>query len=355
MPTSVLIVHLLSSGDIAGAETVALNLTRSVMRNAQVIIMAPPGRLQDICSDERIEYLPIRVSNIFKIFRLLFWRRPNILHCHDFRASIKGAIFSLLGISIISHIHQNPPWMRSVNLFSISYLAACPFFSRIAVVSQSIAEEGWVFRTFIGKLSVMPNYISLQAVISLASGFELRCSRLAYDVCFLGRLSSEKNPLRALAIAKSFLVSGKPFRCLFIGDGPLRNQCQDFVRHNGLADYVEFMGFLPDPFPELKCCKILLVTSEYEGFSLASLEAMALGIPVVAHCVGGLSTIIDSSCGFLFTHNKAAEGELSRLLSDRNYYATKSQASLRRSLEYDQSRIKLSNLYGDIDFFGSAR
>ena len=75
MPTSVLIVHLLSSGDIAGAETVALNLTRSVMRNAQVIIMAPPGRLQDICSDERIEYLPIRVSNIFKIFRLL--KRPH--------------------------------------------------------------------------------------------------------------------------------------------------------------------------------------------------------------------------------------------------------------------------------------
>lgn len=353
MSASFLIVHLLSSGDISGAETVALNLTRSIMKNAQVIILAPPGHLQDICSDEGIRYLPIHTSSIFKILRLLFWRRPNILHCHDFRASIKGSFFSLLGISIISHIHQNPPWMKSVNLLSLAYFAVCPLFSRIAVVSQAIAEEGWVFKVFNGKLNVLPNYISLKNVLSLASSSELRCSRPEYDVCFLGRLSSEKDPLRALAIVKSLLLSGMPFRCLFIGDGPLRNQCQDFVDHNGLADYVELIGFVRDPYPELKLCKILLVTSQYEGFSLASLEAMALGIPVVAHSVGGLRTIIDSSCGFLFTHDNAAEAELLRLLREKQYYAAKSQASLQRSLEYDQSRVNLSSLYGVVGFVGT--
>lgn len=353
MPASVLIVHLISSGELAGAETVALNLTRSIMSNAEVIILAPPGHLQDICSDEGIRYLPICISSIFKIFHLLIWRRPNIIHCHDFRASIKGSIFSLLGISIISHIHQNPPWMKSINLLSLAYCAVCPLFFRIVVVSQAIAEEGWVFRVFNGKLNVLPNFISLKTVLSLASCSQLRCSRPEYDVCFLGRLSSEKDPLRALDIVKSLFASGNTFKCLFIGDGPLRNQCQNFVDRNGLADYVELIGFLRDPFPELNCCKILLVTSEYEGFSLASLEAMALGIPVVAHSVGGLRTIIDSSCGFLFTHNKAAEVELLRLLSERQYYTAKSQASLKRSLEYDQSRVNLSSLYGVVDFVGS--
>ena len=60
----------------------------------------------------------------------------------------------------------------------------------------------------------------------------------------------------------------------------------------GISDRVRFVGFRPDPYPYLAAFDVFLMTSEFEGFPIALVEAMAMGRPVVSTDVGGVSEAI---------------------------------------------------------------
>lgn len=119
-------------------------------------------------------------------------------------------------------------------------------------------------------------------------------------LAFLGRLSPEKNPLTALDILHRLRDEG--YRLVVIGDGPMMGAMRDRAAALDLQDRVQLRGGLPRPqaLGELGRCGALLVPSRWEGLPLAPLEAMAMGVPVVAHAVGGIPEIVDHErTGFL--------------------------------------------------------
>ena len=74
------------------------------------------------------------------------------------------------------------------------------------------------------------------------------------------------------------------------GDGPLRGRLERLAAALGIDDDVTFHGYVPDPdLPVVYASADLFVlpTTELEGFGLATLEALASGLPVVATPVGG--------------------------------------------------------------------
>ena len=81
---------------------------------------------------------------------------------------------------------------------------------------------------------------------------------------------------------------------MVIGDGPLMGALRERAAALGLADRVELAGSLPRPaaLERLAALDVLLVPSLWEGMPLAPLEAMAIGVPVIASRVGGLPEII---------------------------------------------------------------
>ena len=85
-----------------------------------------------------------------------------------------------------------------------------------------------------------------------------------------------------------------------VGDGPELAEVQRRVKLTHLEQDVKFWGAQKDVFSILKNSDVLLVTSTYESFSLAALEAMACGIPVIASRVGGIpELVLDGETGFL--------------------------------------------------------
>jgi glycosyltransferase involved in cell wall biosynthesis len=72
-----------------------------------------------------------------------------------------------------------------------------------------------------------------------------------------------------------------------IGDGPLRAELERTVDALGLRDRVRISGFVQDVRPLVAACDAMAITSLTETFSLAALEAMALGKPVLMTDVGG--------------------------------------------------------------------
>ena len=91
-----------------------------------------------------------------------------------------------------------------------------------------------------------------------------------------------------------------PSKLLFVGDGPERGMVEELSRNLGVYDEIRFVGKQEQMEDILAIGDLFLLTSEYESFGLAALEAMAAGVPVVSTNAGGLGEInIDGVTGYM--------------------------------------------------------
>ncbi len=88
---------------------------------------------------------------------------------------------------------------------------------------------------------------------------------------------------------------------VFMGDGPQFYEMKILAKNLNLDDRLTLLGYVPDANLYFKHFKLLLLTSESEGFPLIIWEAMKEGIPVVASDVGGIKEILEKeNCGLVY-------------------------------------------------------
>jgi glycosyltransferase involved in cell wall biosynthesis len=96
-------------------------------------------------------------------------------------------------------------------------------------------------------------------------------------------------------------------RLVIAGAGPEEPDLRRMAREIGVAEQVEWTGWLDDPRPVLERCSALLVTSDVEGGPLTLLEAALAGRPVIATRVGAVPDVIrDGVTGRLVPHDDPA-------------------------------------------------
>jgi N-acetyl-alpha-D-glucosaminyl L-malate synthase BshA len=90
-----------------------------------------------------------------------------------------------------------------------------------------------------------------------------------------------------------------------IGDGPEMETVKAIFKESEFENDVIYWGIQKEIFPILAQADLLILTSQYESFSLAALEAMACGVPVLAPKVGGIpEVVVDGKTGFLYPANE---------------------------------------------------
>jgi len=114
-------------------------------------------------------------------------------------------------------------------------------------------------------------------------------------------LRPEKNHLQLVEAIALLRRRGVPARALMIGDGPMRGAVEERARRLGVAADIAITGFQQEVRPFVAACDTIALTSFTEAFSLAGIEAMALGKPVVHSEVGGAAEMIrPGRNGFLY-------------------------------------------------------
>ena len=123
-----------------------------------------------------------------------------------------------------------------------------------------------------------------------------------YVVGMCAVLRPEKNHLQIVEAIARLRAAGHPARALLIGDGPMRAPVEARARALGVEAAVLVTGLQQDVRPLVGACDVLALCSEaVETFSLAALEAMALGRPVVHSDIGGAAEMIQpGENGYLF-------------------------------------------------------
>jgi glycosyltransferase involved in cell wall biosynthesis len=114
-------------------------------------------------------------------------------------------------------------------------------------------------------------------------------------------LRREKNHVQLVEAIAALRAQGIPARALMIGDGPMRAVVEARARERGVEQHVVISGFQHDVRPYVAACDVVTLCSFTEAFSLAAVEAMAMGKAVVHSDVGGAAEMIDPGCnGYLF-------------------------------------------------------
>lgn len=130
------------------------------------------------------------------------------------------------------------------------------------------------------------------------------------------------------------------YKLLLVGEGPKKQECQSLSKQLELEERVLFLGFRNDVPQLLKTVNIVLLSSHYEGLSLASVEGLASTKPFVASDVSGLRDVVQEA-GILFENenDKVLSQKLQNLIENEEVYNETVERCLIRAASYDINKM----------------
>ena len=122
-------------------------------------------------------------------------------------------------------------------------------------------------------------------------------------MAYVGRLSEEK---RLDIVLEAMYKAKSDWMLDIIGDGPIRNEIEGWIKLLKLDNRVRILGWKNNPLEYITDASFLICASDFEGFMIAGAEALAMGKPVIATPTQGLMEYLkDSENGYFFNFGDA--------------------------------------------------
>ncbi len=303
------ILHLVSTFKIKTDTKWLIRLIRQIDRNRFSCVIGAfyddgPARraFNEIGMETFLLDLPtdydLRV--LFRLIKKIRAISPDIIHTHLLRADLYGGLAGrIMRVPVISTVYAQGEYRRAKKRISdpiidriIAYLP-----THFIAVCNSIKDD------LITRVGISADKI---AVINTGTDFveidaeKLKDLRERYQiqqddkiVLVPARLSYEKGIdcfLRAVAI---LLKSQRDSNARFIiaGDGPMREELTELANKLGISEKVEFIGFIEEIETLMSLAYAIVMPSYSEGLPNVALETFALGRPLIATRVGGITDL----------------------------------------------------------------
>ena len=328
----------LASGDLwAGAEVQLYHMVCSMVLLPDVdvwVVLLNHGQLERELKLQGVTVIVLNENDMggLKIATAL-WKiikqfKPDIIHTHRIKENIiGGCVAKITGCKSVRTVHGadefkgDPLFSKSRILALVDNLAGRFFQQRVIAVSPELKEK---LRAEYppSSLVVINNSVNVAYIENKSlETINFKKNKGELSVCFIGRFVSVKRVDLFYELAKETVLSkaGSNIHFYMIGDGPLWNKVKQQICTDKLESNIHLTGFVSNTAPYLKLMDLLVFTSEHEGLPMTLLEAMALGVPVLAR--KELTTIAqvlcDGQCGYVDLGVDASAGS-SRILEILN-------------------------------------
>ena len=229
---------------------------------------------------------------VYKLVKLLKIHNYDVVHVHLFPANIIVAISSLFYKKCKYIYTEHNEWnrRRKYKWFNPFEKFTYSRFSTIICVSKRVRDVLSTWIPGIEKKSIiMLNIVTVPEKQWFIDGGH------NWDLLLVGSFREAKGIDLFLKIFSRLRERGNNIISAIAGDGPLRGKLEQLAEELNIKENVKFLGYRSDINTIMLSSRVLIITSRWEGLPIVLLEAMSLGVPVVATKVGGIPEIIQNN------------------------------------------------------------
>lgn len=316
-----------------------------VLRRAQGVFLHDiPKAVEviDLGSGKRLFDVPFLLA---KLVRVLKRKKPHVIVSFADHMSVLTLLAKLLAralstpvyvsdeIMLSTYLRHQPAGSLRRLLVRLSYPAAT------AVITASEAQRNDLITNFgipHRKIRIIRNWVSPRFDQPVSLGNQ---QVKKFDVLFVGRLEPQKHVTAFLRVVNLLKKNFPHLTVRVVGTGSEEWRLRREVASLRLSSTVSFEGFSSYTASYYRSCKVFLLTSLYEGQPLVILEAMWMGIPVVALRTRGLDEIVISGkTGFLASSITQVIQVIERLLKNDGERRSLGRAARRFATTYHSPR-----------------
>jgi glycosyltransferase involved in cell wall biosynthesis len=375
------VCHIVLLADLSGSKRSMLEILKHLDRSeCDIYVMSNgEGELVDMLDRLQITSLkvplvrqvsPLRDIRAFlSIYRLCRKYRFDVVHTHSSKTGVLGRIAArLAGVKVVVHhvrgyaFHEfSSGFVKSV--FSLVEAAAGRFCDKVIFVNEQ--ERAY---------SIEKHILPAQKCATILNGVDFNTFDItrrwrwreeirrqlnipddAYVVLFAGRLCEQKNPAGLCETIVSYLrQADKSTYFVILGDGPDYESVRRRLLPYAWSDRVLLLGWQDHVERYMAASDVFLLPSLWEGMPRTILEAMAMGLPVVASDIKGNREAVDDDITGYILPVKSPElfarklGELSQDRIRRDELGRRGYEKARDCYDSDVNSRMVVGLYRDL-------
>jgi glycosyltransferase involved in cell wall biosynthesis len=278
----------------------------------------------------------------------------DVIHTHGYKSDILGLLAARrTGIRCVSTPHG---FSGKVGLKLATFIRIgtwmLSYFDRVAPLSEELVCDMKRFGVPDRKITFIRNGVDLTEIDAALEGFKGRdkSSGGYRTLGFIGQLVPRKGIPDLLDVFDQLYRKDKNLKLQLLGDGRQRGELEEKAAGQGSARAVEFLGFRSDRLELLSRFNLFVMTSSLEGIPRCMMEAMAVGVPVVAYNIPGVDKLVThGETGLLAPYgDEAALASCCRQLLDDPELVVRLSANARELIDEKYSAARMAQEYEDL-------
>ena len=363
------ILHVISKLPIGGVENQLLLTLKNYDRiklNPLVCSLLDKGEIGKEIEDAGIEVIALnKLKHRFDrsiakdIYKLIKTRNVKIVRTHQYHANLYGRLAAWLAKvpCIIASVHNVYTIDRKLHRRMINRFLA-RFTDKVVAVSEIVKKDILKYDGLReDKVMIIHNGIDTERLLNIDGNVIRSEFNISSDVPVIGtigRLTFQKGQKYLIEAVSKIKEKFPSIMLLIVGDGPIKDELQNYSKTLGLNKHVIFTGSRRDIPPLLAAMDIFVLPSLWEGLPNALLEAMASGKTIIATDIPPIREIINNEkIGILVParDSKAMASSIELLLNDKTSAETFCKSAQERAFSdfnITTTVDKYTNLYKDI-------
>lgn len=349
------ILNIINSFDYGGAENLLLNSLSyfreydhkinvlSLSNNLKLNIDEHKNIIDNIDSNN-----PKSLKSFYYLANYLKNNKYDIIHAHLFPTIYYCAILKKMGIIKVPLViteHSTHNKRRDILLLKPLERLIYKSFNKIICISEGTKNNLSEWLGFSNNdFKTIYNGVNLKKFSYERPKYD-NFNKNKIKIVMVASFSKQKDQL---TLIKAFRLLPNRYQLYFAGEGPKISEAKDLVNKLNLADRVSFLGNRNDIPDLLKTMDLFVLSSEWEGFGLVIVEAMASGLPVIATDINGLSEVVkDHGALFQKGNYKELSDKISRITQNNFLYREMSKKSIKRANDFSLKKMvyEYINLY----------